>query len=62
MSSASDTSNAMREPAARRWVQGLADATGRLASVPPPVVAGRLTRMVGLTLEAAGCLAAVGDR
>ncbi len=34
----------------------------RLADMPPPPVAGRLTRMVGLTLEATGCQAAVGDR
>ena len=31
-------------------------------SAPPPVVQGRLSRMVGLTLEAEGCRAAVGDR
>jgi flagellum-specific ATP synthase len=48
--------------AAGRWVRGLADRQARLANVPPPVVAGRLTRMVGLTLEAAGVQAAVGDR
>jgi flagellum-specific ATP synthase len=48
--------------AAGRWVCGLADRQARLANVPPPVVAGRLTRMVGLTLEAAGVQAAVGDR
>ncbi|MGA2025054.1 MAG: flagellar protein export ATPase FliI [Steroidobacteraceae bacterium] len=40
----------------------MSGAERRLASVPPPMVAGRLTRMVGLTLEAAGCQAAVGDR
>jgi flagellum-specific ATP synthase len=48
--------------AARRWVSGLASRQGQLASVRPSVVAGRLTRMVGLTLEAAGVQAAVGDR
>ena len=32
------------------------------SSLPPPPVEGVLTRMVGLTLEAAGCQAAVGDR
>lgn len=48
--------------ASRRWSARLEAARARLASVPPPVVAGRLTRMVGLTLEAAGCQAAVGDR
>jgi flagellum-specific ATP synthase len=54
--------NPMYQPAAQRWIQGLEAATQRLSSVPPPVVAGRLTRMVGLTLEATGCQAAVGDR
>jgi flagellum-specific ATP synthase len=34
----------------------------RVAKAAPPVVEGRLTRMVGLTLEATGCQAAVGDR
>ncbi|HEY2418466.1 MAG TPA: flagellar protein export ATPase FliI [Steroidobacteraceae bacterium] len=48
--------------ASKRWIQGLEAASGRLASIPAPVVAGRLTRMVGLALEAAGCQAAVGDR
>ena len=31
-------------------------------SLAPPPVEGQLTRMVGLTLEALGCQAAVGDR
>jgi flagellum-specific ATP synthase len=48
--------------AAGRWVSGLANRQAQLASVPSAVVAGRLTRMVGLTLEAAGVQAAVGDR
>jgi flagellum-specific ATP synthase len=48
--------------AAGRWTQGLAGRQAQLENVPPPVVAGRLTRMVGLTLEAAGVQAAVGDR
>jgi flagellum-specific ATP synthase len=48
--------------AAQRWTHGLARYQERLSAVPPPVVAGRLTRMVGLTLEAAGCQAALGDR
>ena len=50
-------------PAAQqRWVRALERSTARLAELPPPPVAGRLTRMVGLTLEASGCQAAVGDR
>ena len=48
--------------AAQRWTHGLARYQERLTNVAPPVVAGRLTRMIGLTLEAAGCQAALGDR
>jgi flagellum-specific ATP synthase len=54
--------SALAAEASKRWIQGLEAASGRLASIPAPVVAGRLTRMVGLALEAAGCQAAVGDR
>jgi flagellum-specific ATP synthase len=46
----------------QRWVRALQCGGQRLAQLPPPPVAGRLTRMVGLTLEASGCQAAVGDR
>jgi flagellum-specific ATP synthase len=48
--------------AAQRWTHNLARYQERLNDVQPPVVAGRLTRMVGLTLEASGCQAALGDR
>ncbi|MGE0583075.1 MAG: flagellar protein export ATPase FliI [Steroidobacteraceae bacterium] len=44
------------------WTQGLARYQRRAELLPPPPVEGTLTRMVGLTLEAAGCEAAVGDR
>src|ERR1700733_5431010 len=54
--------NALYAPAAERWTRALARYQERLSDVPPPVVAGGLTRMVGLTLEASGCQAAVGDR
>jgi flagellum-specific ATP synthase len=54
--------NATRVAAQPRWSAALAQGAARLETLPPPVVAGRLTRMVGLTLEAAGCQAAVGDR
>jgi flagellum-specific ATP synthase len=54
--------NPMHAPAARRWGDALARCQQRVADMPPPVVAGCLTRMVGLTLEASGCQAAVGDR
>lgn len=40
----------------------IASHAARLPLVPLPVVEGRLTRMVGLTLEAVGCQAAIGDR
>jgi flagellum-specific ATP synthase len=40
----------------------IASHAARLPLVPVPVVEGRLTRMVGLTLEAVGCQAAIGDR
>jgi flagellum-specific ATP synthase len=52
----------MQMQLAAGWAQRLAEATKRVAHVPPPAVEGVLTRMVGLTLEAAGCQAAVGDR
>src|SRR6201999_3194777 len=48
--------------ASQRWIHNLGRYQERLNTVPPPVVAGRLTRMVGLTLEAAGCQAALGAR
>jgi len=44
---------------ARRWLQGL-NKKQQLIRMPEPIVEGRLTRMVGLTLEAVGCEAAVG--
>ncbi|RYG80288.1 flagellum-specific ATP synthase FliI, partial [bacterium] len=46
----------------QRWRDQLAAGVLRVAQLPPPIVEGQLTRMVGLTLEAAGCQAAVGDR
>jgi len=43
----------------QRWVDSLSKKQS-LISLPEPIVEGRLTRMVGLTLEAVGCEAAVG--
>jgi flagellum-specific ATP synthase len=54
--------NPMYAAAATRWSRALSRCQQRLNDVPAPVVAGCLTRMVGLTLEASGCQAAVGDR
>lgn len=47
--------NAMRQQQQHSWVQSLHCGATRVAQLPPPVVEGRLTRMVGLTLEASGC-------
>lgn len=47
---------------AARWGRRLRAARERLPQQVPLVVEGRLTRMVGLTLEAIGCSAAVGAR
>ena len=48
--------------AAERWLPALATRAARLAEPPRLLVEGKLTRMVGLTLEAVGCEAAIGDR
>ncbi len=55
----------MNEPEVDRgpiWARRLAPYRQRLRQPVPLVVEGRLTRMVGLTLEAVGCQAAVGSR
>ncbi len=44
------------------WREQLERSLRAAQNVPPPPVEGHLTRMVGLTLEALGCQAAVGDR
>ncbi len=44
------------------WTQRLAPYLQRAGQEQPLVVAGKLTRMVGLTLEAVGCQAAIGGR
>ena len=46
----------------KRWVGALSDARERMASARDIVVEGTLSRMVGMTLEAVGCEAAVGGR
>lgn len=43
------------------WSQRLSRRTRRVEQTPPPAVEGSLTRMVGLTLEATGCQASIGD-
>src|SRR3954470_13422857 len=44
------------------WLKHIEQFQRRVERVPPPPVEGVLTRMIGLTLEASGCQAAVGDR
>ena len=46
---------------AANWRERLAKRTRRIEQTPPPPVEGSLTRMVGLTLEATGCQASIGD-
>ncbi|MBK7543558.1 MAG: flagellar protein export ATPase FliI [Candidatus Competibacteraceae bacterium] len=46
----------------RQWSARLAQRRARIAETPGLVVEGQLTRLVGLTLEAAGCVAPVGAR
>jgi flagellum-specific ATP synthase len=43
------------------WRDRLARNTQRIERIAPPAVEGYLTRMIGQTLEAVGCQAAVGD-
>ncbi len=52
----------MRASHAHQWVDGLAAFRRRAANPRALTVEGKLTRMVGLALEASGCNAAVGDR
>jgi flagellum-specific ATP synthase len=54
-------SRAATPPRAALWAERLARMTQRVERTPPPPVQGVLTRMVGLTLEALGCQASIGD-
>ncbi len=47
---------------AARWVRRMQPYFDELGTPPETVVEGKLSRMVGLTLEAVGCQAAIGDR
>ena len=51
----------LKVPRHELWSQRLAARARKLASLPPPALEGSLTRMVGLTLEAVGCQASIGD-
>ena len=50
------------QPNTARWVTALQPYHERLVDGPPLLLEGKLSRMVGLTLEAVGCQAAIGDR
>jgi len=43
------------------WSQRLAKRARKIEQTPPAPIEGSLTRMVGLTLEATGCQASIGD-
>src|ERR1700675_72966 len=49
-------------PRPKQWAQALVQARERMATADDIVVEGTLNRMVGMTLEAVGCEAAVGGR
>lgn len=46
----------------RIWIERLKPYSQKIAEAPGLVVEGKLSRMVGLTLEAVGCRAAIGSR
>ncbi len=54
--------NAEERPRPKVWAASLAQARERFADLGNIVVEGTLNRMVGMTLEAVGCEAAVGGR
>ena len=55
------TAAAQRPSRGHIWRDRLARNTQRIERIPAPAVEGYLTRMIGQTLEAVGCQAAVGD-
>jgi flagellum-specific ATP synthase len=55
------TLSAIVQKRSRVWCESFARQARRVERTPPPPVEGYLTRMIGLTLEAVGCQAAVGD-
>jgi flagellum-specific ATP synthase len=55
-------SSATVRPRPQKWAEALIAARARVAHASDVVVEGTLNRMVGMTLEAVGCEAAVGGR
>lgn len=60
--SASSGNDAVANQRSAIWASNLVRARERLSSPVPLAVEGKLTRMVGLTLEAVGCQAPIGGR
>ena len=57
-----DLTKPARDSRKDNWIEGIQNYHDRLAEPPGIVVEGKLNRMVGLTLEAVGCQAAIGSR
>lgn len=54
--------SAVPRPRPKAWVEGLQQARERVSKASELIVEGTLNRMIGMTLEAVGCEAAVGGR
>lgn len=55
------TAHSASQLSSHRFAGRMAAYISTVRDAPAPVVSGRLTRMIGLTLEATGCQAAIGD-
>lgn len=58
----SNQMQSVKEQRAATWLENLQEHTARLDTPAGIIVEGKLNRMVGLTLEAVGCQAAIGAR
>ena len=56
------TDENQKQRSSRSWIDGLQSIEARLANIDHVVVEGRLSRMVGMTLEAVGCQSVIGAR
>jgi len=56
------TTTVGEEKRSARWHKEITKRREKIAQPLPLIVEGKLTRMVGLTIEAVGCQAAIGDR
>ncbi len=62
MSTASTANEQFKSPRYAAWSDYIHNCTNKINESPSMVVEGKLTRMVGMTLEAVGCQAAIGVR